>query len=144
LLADAQFAIDFLNGGGEVISSSTLNLLPTLFVPNGQPFNYKQYSVLGMAPAGTVQVQARASMIGSQSNPAGGGQAFVVDDFTLQAVPEPATIAAGPDWHVRIGWPRTASLTAVIPAWRIVKSTIAQGRSSFDGPPFFILQISIS
>jgi hypothetical protein len=31
-------------------------------------------------------------MILAQSNPAGGGQAFVVDDFSLTSVPEPATL----------------------------------------------------
>lgn len=30
-------------------------------------------------------------MIGGLGNPQGGGQAFVVDDFTLEAVPEPAS-----------------------------------------------------
>jgi hypothetical protein len=39
--------------------------------------------VMATAPAGTVSVRARASMIGAMANPAGGGQAFVVDDFTL-------------------------------------------------------------
>jgi hypothetical protein len=92
LMADAVFAIDFLNSGGGVIGSSSLSLLPTLFVPNGQPFNYKQYTVTGVAPAGTTQVQARASMIDALGNPAGGGQAFVIDDFVLSRVPEPATL----------------------------------------------------
>jgi hypothetical protein len=31
-------------------------------------------------------------MIGAMGNPAGGGQAYVVDDFVLTAVPEPATL----------------------------------------------------
>jgi hypothetical protein len=92
LMQDAVFAIDFLNSGGGTIGSASLSLLPTLFVPNGQAFNYKQYSIMGVAPAGTTQVQARASMIGAVGNPAGGGQAFVVDDFVLSRVPEPATL----------------------------------------------------
>lgn len=94
LMQGAEFAIDFLNSSNGLISSSTVNLLPTLFVPNGQPFNYKNYIVNGIAPAGTAFVQARASMIGAAGNPAGGGQAFVVDDFTLQSsVPEPASVS---------------------------------------------------
>jgi hypothetical protein len=32
-------------------------------------------------------------MIDAQANPAGGGQAFVVDDFTLEFVPEPSSVA---------------------------------------------------
>jgi hypothetical protein len=92
LAADAVFALDFLNSGGGVIGSSSLSLLPALLVPNGQAFNYKQYNVMGTAPAGTTQVRARVSMIDGIPNPAGGGQAFVVDDFTLKAVPEPASL----------------------------------------------------
>jgi len=94
LMARAVFAIDFLNAGSGVISSSELNLLPTLLVPNGQSFNYKQYIVNGVAPAGTAFVRARVSMIDAISNPLGGGQAFVVDDFTLSSfVPEPTSAA---------------------------------------------------
>jgi hypothetical protein len=91
LMADAQFAVEFLDGGGGIIGGSTLSLLPTLYVDNGQPFDYKKYTVSAVAPAGTVSVRARASMIDATSNPAGGGQAFVVDDFSLTGVPEPAS-----------------------------------------------------
>jgi hypothetical protein len=31
-------------------------------------------------------------MIGALSNPLGGGQAFVVDDFSLQQIPEPSSL----------------------------------------------------
>jgi hypothetical protein len=93
LMTDAQFAIEFLNGSNTIIGGTTLSLLPTLFVPNGQPFNYKLYELTSVAPAGTVTVRARASMIGGLGNPAGGGQAFVVDDFSLTSnVPEPASL----------------------------------------------------
>jgi hypothetical protein len=93
LMADAVLAIDFLDAGNGIIGGASLSLLPTLFVDNGQPFDYKQYMVMAVAPAGTATVRARASMIDAVSNPAGGGQAFVVDDFELTCVPEPATIA---------------------------------------------------
>lgn len=95
LMSDAVFALEFLDGGGIEIPASgvELSLLPTLFVANGEPFNYKQYTLVATAPAGTAFVRARASMIGAQSNPAGGGQAFVVDDFTLESVPEPSSVA---------------------------------------------------
>lgn len=96
LMGGAEFAIEFLNGGGGVIGGTSLNLLPTLFVANGEPFNYKKYSLSAFAPAGAASVRARASMIDAVSNPAGGGQAFVVDDFTLDSViPEPASVALG-------------------------------------------------
>jgi hypothetical protein len=92
-MADAEFALEFRSAGNALLGSVELSLLPTLFVDNGEPFDYKQYSVVGVAPAGTASVRARASMIGALGNPAGGGQAFVVDDFSLTAVPEPATLA---------------------------------------------------
>jgi hypothetical protein len=93
MMADAVLAIDFLGSGGGVLTSASRSLLPDLLVANGQPFNYKQYMVMGVAPAGTTQVRARVGMVDAVNNPAGGGQAFVVDDFTLTAgaVPEPAT-----------------------------------------------------
>jgi hypothetical protein len=94
MAADAQFAIDWIGAGGGVMGSVVLSLMPTLTVPNAQPFNYKQYTVTGIAPVGATHVRARISMIDGMPNPAGGGQAFVVDDFVMTAVPEPGTIAA--------------------------------------------------
>ena len=92
-LGQARFALDFLNGGGGLIGSGEIDLIAAgLFVNNGQPFNYKQYTIGAIAPAGTQFVRARASMLNGTSNPAGGGQAFVVDDFELNLVPEPATL----------------------------------------------------
>lgn len=97
LMAGAEFAIEFLGAGDLLISSVVLDLLPTLKTANGLAFSYKEYTLSGTAPAGTVEVRIRASMINATANPAGGGQAFVVDDFTLtsdsSSVPEPGTIA---------------------------------------------------
>jgi hypothetical protein len=95
LMAGAEIALEFLDAGNSVIGGSVIDLLPTLVVPNGDPFNYKLYSTMAIAPAGATTVRARASMIGGMPNPAGGGQAFVVDDFTLLAVPEPTSAALG-------------------------------------------------
>jgi len=96
-LGTAQFALEFRNGGGGLISGSTLNLNTAgLLVPNGEAFNYKRYSLLGTAPAGTATVRVRSSLLGGLNNPLGGGQAFVVDDFTLiGGVPEPTTVTLG-------------------------------------------------
>ncbi|HWP40832.1 MAG TPA: hypothetical protein VNL70_07890, partial [Tepidisphaeraceae bacterium] len=90
LMRDAEFAIEFLDASSNLLGASVLSLMPTLFVDNGQPFDYKQYTVTGVAPAGTFFVRVRVSMLDAQANPAGGGQAFVVDDFVL--VPEPASL----------------------------------------------------
>ena len=92
MMEDAVFALEFIDGGGNIIGSSILSLMSDLKTPNGAAFNYKKYTVHGSAPAGTSKVRARASMINAMSNPAGGGQAFVVDDFELTAVPEPTTM----------------------------------------------------
>jgi len=94
LTQGAEIALEFLDGGGSVIPASgqVVNLLPTLTVDNGLLFDYKEYTASGIAPAGAVSVRSRASMIGALANPAGGAQAFVVDDFSLTVVPEPATI----------------------------------------------------
>jgi hypothetical protein len=93
LASGAEIALEFLDAGGSVIplSGQTIDLLPTLYVDNGEAFDYKQYTAVAIAPANAAEVRARASMIGGIPNPAGGGQAFVIDDFSLTAVPEPAT-----------------------------------------------------
>lgn len=94
-LAGAQFALEFLDAGGIEIpaSGAELDLLAAgLLTDNGQAFDYKQYTLSATAPLGASWVRARASMIDGLANPAGGGQAFVVDDFELTAVPEPSTM----------------------------------------------------
>lgn len=94
LMDDAVFAVEFLDASGAIIQSTELSLLPTLTVDNGLSFRYKKYSVSASAPNGAIKVRSRVSMIGAMSNPLGGGQAFVADDFELTAVPEPSTIIA--------------------------------------------------
>jgi len=86
----AEIALEFLDVGGSVIGGDVIDLLPTLLVVNGESFNYKEYTASAVAPAGTTHARARASMIDGVPNPLGGGQAFVVDDFRLIAVPEPS------------------------------------------------------
>lgn len=89
----SEFSLSFFNGSGGLISTVTLDLVAAgLGVVNGQPFNYKQYSLNAVAPANAVMVRAQAAMLDAYANPAGGGQAFVVDDFVL-VVPEPTTLA---------------------------------------------------
>lgn len=88
----SEFALEFLNAASVLIGGTVLDLETVgLGTPNGNPFNYAQYTVRATAPAGTASVRARASMIDGFNNSAGGGQAFVVDAFELTAVPEPTT-----------------------------------------------------
>ena len=88
----SEFAVEFLNAANMLIGGTVLDLETVgLGTPNGNPFNYAEFTVRATAPAGTASVRARASMIDGFANPAGGGQAFVVDAFELTAVPEPTT-----------------------------------------------------
>jgi hypothetical protein len=90
----SQLAVEFLGAGNAVLGGTVLDMV--LGVGNGgsnPPFGYKQFSVSGVAPAGTLNVRSRISMVDGYSNPAGGGQAYVADDFVLTAVPEPATFS---------------------------------------------------
>jgi hypothetical protein len=90
-LGGAQMAVEFLDAASAVIGGSTLDLVASgLLTPNGEPFSYKLYTVSAVAPAGTASVRARVSMLNAMGNPLGGGQAFVVDDFSL--VPEPTSL----------------------------------------------------
>lgn len=87
LMSAAMLALEFRDVSGAVIQATEVNLFPTLLVPNGHPFSYKNYAVTAVAPAGTTTVRSRVSMIDGLVNPNGGGQAFVIDDFTLVAAP---------------------------------------------------------
>ncbi len=98
LMGDARFALEFLDSGGALVGSDALSLIDTLKEPNGEPFSYKFYSLTSTAPENAVLLRARISMIDGMINPSGGGQAYVVDDFTLTIIPEPAgalLLAAG-------------------------------------------------
>lgn len=89
-LGGAEFALEFYDAVGALVGGAALDLESAgLFVDNGEPFDYKQYTVTAVAPATTATVRARASMINGAPNPLGGGQAYVVDDFVL--TPEPAS-----------------------------------------------------
>ncbi|MBS1724732.1 MAG: PEP-CTERM sorting domain-containing protein [Armatimonadetes bacterium] len=93
LMHDATFDMTFLRADHSVISGASLSLLPNLFVPNGQPFNYKLYNLVAVAPGNTAFVTVGMTMHDATSNPAGGGQALVADDFELNVVPEPGSMA---------------------------------------------------
>jgi len=92
----SEFHLQFLNGASVVIGNSTLDLVAAglgtgAATPPASGFSYHPFSISAIAPAGTVSVRALATMVDAYGNPAGGGQAFVVDAFSL--VPEPSVIA---------------------------------------------------
>ena len=92
----SQLAIEFDDDndrGNGILGDSVLDLQAAgLGGVAGVAFGYQQFAVSGTAPAGTTVVRARVSMIDGYGNPAGGGQAFVIDDFSLSVVPEPASL----------------------------------------------------
>jgi len=104
---DTFFALEFLDSDGEVLAGSVEIELKA----NGQPSNttWMQHELVGVAPAGTVEVRVRASMINGVENPLPCPQcfqmSFFVDAFSLTAanpgggglstVPEPASWLLG-------------------------------------------------
>jgi MYXO-CTERM domain-containing protein len=97
--ANAIFALDFLTGGGGLIGSTELDLEAAgLGDPSLAGFNYEQFVIMAVAPAGTVTVRARGSMLDGVFflDP---GQALVTDQWSLTArstpTPEPGTALMG-------------------------------------------------
>jgi hypothetical protein len=99
---DSFFGLDFLDASGNVLAGSVEKELKA----DGQPSNttWVQHTLAGTAPAGTVGVRVRATMLDGVYNPLPSPQtfqqSFFVDDFSLTAgagagtasgsVPEPA------------------------------------------------------
>lgn len=89
----SKFKLEFLSGAFTPIGAAELDLVAAgLGTPNGNNFQYKQFNLSAVAPAGTVFVRVGAEMGNAYGNPAGGDQAFVVDNFSL-TVPEPTSLA---------------------------------------------------
>src|SRR5438552_11020395 len=88
----SEFHLKFFDSANNLLADTSFNLAPGLAVPNANPFNYKQYTLSAIAPAGTATVRSLATMVDAYGNPAGGDQAFVVDVFDLE-VPEPSAIS---------------------------------------------------
>ena len=77
--------------------------------------NWLQHTLVGTAPAGTVSVRVRASMLDGEFNVDLPHQAAWVDDFSLRAVPEPSTCLLGLLSLALVGLARRI---AVIGSWR--------------------------
>jgi len=96
------FALEFLDAGNSVLPGSVEIELRA----NGQPNDnfgtnttvadatWFQHTLMSVAPLGTVNVQVRASMIDGIKNLDPSQSAFF-DDFSLEAVPEPASAVLG-------------------------------------------------
>jgi hypothetical protein len=86
-LTDTFLALEFLGAGDSELGSVEVELRA-----NGQVngAGWKRHVLMGVAPAGTMEVRVRASMVDGEFN-VDPGQAAFADDFLLLAVPEPAT-----------------------------------------------------
>ncbi len=99
---DTFFALEFLDAGSSVLLGSVVIELRA----NGQPNDnfgtnttvadatWHQHMLMAVAPVGTVNVRVRASMVDGLFNTDPSQSAFV-DDFSLIAIPEPATVMLG-------------------------------------------------
>jgi hypothetical protein len=99
-LTDTFFALEFLDAGDNVLPGSVeIELRADGQVNNPDMTeatrNWLQHVLTGVAPAGTVNVRVRASMVDGEFNIDLPHQAAWVDDFSLMAVPEPATWMMG-------------------------------------------------
>jgi len=95
----STFHIDFLNAALTPIGTGATLDLRTAGLGQGAPtspatgFGYHPYTLTATSPAGTAFVTVSANETNAYGNPAGGGQAYVVDSFSL-TVPEPASLGA--------------------------------------------------
>jgi hypothetical protein len=94
-LTDTFFALEFLDGGGNVLPGSLeIELKDAGQVNNPDQTeatkNWLQHTLTAIAPAGTVSVQVRASMVDGEFNIDLPHQAAWIDDFSL-TIPEPSS-----------------------------------------------------
>ena len=93
--ANTIFALDFFGAGDALLSSAELDLEAAGLGGPNAGLNYELFQVMAIAPAGTLTVRARGTMLGGAffQDP---GQALVTDQWSLTSstdvpVPEPAT-----------------------------------------------------
>lgn len=78
------FTVQFLDGGGNVISSNVFDLLSNNLSTNGAGAMTQLTTPQYTAPAGTVTVRAGATLLNAYGT--SGSQSFFVDAFDLEAV----------------------------------------------------------
>lgn len=96
-LTDTFFALEFLDAANAVLPGSVVVELRADGQVNNPDIteatrNWLQHTLVGTAPAGTVNVRVRASMVDGEFNIDMPHQAAWVDDFSLEIVPEPTTL----------------------------------------------------
>jgi hypothetical protein len=88
---NTELALEFLGLNQQVLGGSVVKEL----LADGQSNDgvWRQHFLSGVAPAGTLLVQVRGSMIDGVLNPGVNPQSAFLDDFSLTAIPEPSTFA---------------------------------------------------
>jgi hypothetical protein len=84
---EAVIELSFLDGMGEVIGSSVLDLRDDGKTADN---NWSTHSVSATAPEGTVDVRVAGIISNLTTNPAGGAQSAFWDDFSLMAADTPS------------------------------------------------------
>jgi hypothetical protein len=110
-LTDTFFALEFLDGGGNILPGSVeieLKAAGQLNNPDQSEAtrNWMLHTLTAVAPAGTANVQVRAAMVNGEFNIDMPHQAAWVDDFSLIAIPEPATGVLFLGLLIPCGWRR--------------------------------------
>ena len=93
---DTFFSLQFLGAGDVVLpggASIELRANGQTNDPDTAMRDWLQHSLTATAPAGTVEVRVRASLVDGLANPGVNPQSAFVDDFSLTIIPEPASIA---------------------------------------------------
>jgi hypothetical protein len=86
---DTFLALEFLDAGNSVLPGSVELDLRTEQTSDN---TWRQHFLTGTAPAGTINVRVRGSMIDGVLNPGVNPQSAFLDDFSLRAIPEPASV----------------------------------------------------
>ena len=98
-LTDTFFALEFLDGIGNVLGNS---IVYELHDDGGQQNDneldgrtWMEHTLTAVAPTGTVSVQVRVGMVDGEFNVDAPHQSVFFDDFSLTAVPEPGSLVLG-------------------------------------------------
>jgi hypothetical protein len=103
-LTDTEFALEFLDILSNVLPESVVIELKDVGQVNDNV--WRKRTIIGEAPLNAAFVRVRASMIDGEFNAdlaPGPGQSAFVDDFSLEAIPEPASGLLGLMGLVLIG-----------------------------------------
>ena len=138
-VAKALFVVEFLDAGGNIISSNAFDLVANAMPTNGPGSMAQLTTPQYTAPAGTVTVRAGAYLLNAWGT--SGAQSFFVDAFDLETVPpagspvitnQPSslTVAPGATANFNVGISNTAGVTYV---WQLNGVTLVNSAGHISG-----------